>query len=137
MDARGRYTRPDGSRFGPEQPVWSYTAPTKTDFYSMLLSSAQRLSNGNTLISSGSNGTLFEVTPAGEVVWKYVNPMKGGYGPPRSQQGSDAFGPRGGGSVFRAFRYGRDFPGLAGKDLTPGNTIEELYPGETYAGTAR
>jgi hypothetical protein len=34
--------------------------------------------------------------------------------------------PPGGGSLFRAYRYGRDYPGLAGKDLTPGNTIEEL-----------
>ena len=63
--------------------------------------------------------------------------MKGGYGPPRAQQGGDQFGPRGGGSVFRAYRYGRDYAGLAGKDLTPGKTIDELYPDETYPGSAR
>ena len=32
----------------------------------------------------------------------------------------------GGSSIFRAYRYGADFAGLVGKDLTPGNTIEEL-----------
>jgi hypothetical protein len=47
------------------------------------------------------------------------------------------FGPAGGGSLFRAYRYGRDYPGLAGKDLTAGKTIEELYPNETYGGAAR
>jgi hypothetical protein len=37
-------------------------------------------------------------------------------------------GPPGGfgNAVFRAYRYTKDYPGLAGKDLTPGKTIEEL-----------
>jgi hypothetical protein len=37
-------------------------------------------------------------------------------------------GPPGGlgNSVFRADRYSKDYPGLAGKDLTPGKTVEEL-----------
>ena len=42
----------------------------------MLISGAQRLPNGNTLICSGINGTVFEVTPEKEMVWKYVNPAK-------------------------------------------------------------
>jgi hypothetical protein len=33
-------------------------------------------------------------------------------------------------SVFRAYRYSPDFPGLAGKELTPGKTVEELQPPE-------
>ena len=33
------------------------------------------------MICSGPNGTLFEVTPDKEIVWKYVNPVKGGFGP--------------------------------------------------------
>jgi hypothetical protein len=32
----------------------------------------------------------------------------------------------GGNSVFRAYRYTKDYPGLAGKDLTPGKTVEEI-----------
>jgi hypothetical protein len=31
-----------------------------------------------------------------------------------------------GNTLFRAYRYGADFPGLAGKDLKPGKTIEAL-----------
>jgi len=139
VDSSGRYARPSVSSYGPSQVVWSYTAPKKSDFYSMLLSGAQRLPNGNTLICSGSNGTLLEMTPEKEIVWKYVNPTRGGYGPPRPKQGGrdGQFGPAGGGSLFRAYRYGRGYAGLAGKDLTPGKTIEELYPNETYGGAAR
>jgi hypothetical protein len=43
-----------------------------------------------------------------------------GFGPP-------GFGrPGGGEAVFRAYRYGPDYPGLKGKDLKPGKTIEDL-----------
>jgi hypothetical protein len=78
VDSRGRYVLKPGTAYGPDQPVWSYTAPKKDDFYSSFISGAQRLSNGNTLICSGANGTVFEVTPEKEVVWKYVNPVKDG-----------------------------------------------------------
>jgi hypothetical protein len=31
-----------------------------------------------------------------------------------------------GNSVFRSYRYAANYPGFAGKDLTPGKTVEEL-----------
>jgi hypothetical protein len=34
--------------------------------------------------------------------------------------------PPDGNSIFRAYRYPSDYPGLAGKNLTPGMTLEEL-----------
>ena len=71
------YKRPSGSGFGPERPAWSFTTPKKSDFFSMLFSGAQRLPNGNTLICAGTDGTLFEVTAEKEIVWKYVNPIRG------------------------------------------------------------
>jgi hypothetical protein len=43
-------------------------------FYSAYISSAQRLPNGNTLITEGSDGRLIEVTPGHEIVWEYINP---------------------------------------------------------------
>lgn len=46
-------------------------------FYSPLISNAQRLPNGNTLIDEGCDGNLMEVTPEGEVVWDYINPYPG------------------------------------------------------------
>ena len=65
-------------------------------------------------------------------------PVAGGPGRPgrmapvdrrRSAAGLFA-GPPGGSAVFRAYRYGPDYPGLAGKDLKPGKTVEELQPKE-------
>ena len=53
-----------------------------------------------------------------------------GFGPGGPRQGPGGFpgfgGPQGGQPVFRAYRYGPGYPGLAGKDLTPGQTIEAL-----------
>lgn len=43
-------------------------------FYSPLVSSVQRLPNGNTLICEGVDGRIFEVTPKHELVWEYINP---------------------------------------------------------------
>jgi hypothetical protein len=78
VDSQGHYALKPGAACGPDQPVWSYSAPKKEDFYSSFISGAQRLPNGDTLICSGANGTIFEVTPGKEVVWKYVNPSKDG-----------------------------------------------------------
>ncbi len=75
-DSQGNFTLGPGKAYGPDGPVWSYTAPNKKDFYSSFISGTQRLSNGNTLICSGANGTIFEVTPEKAIVWKYVNPVK-------------------------------------------------------------
>jgi hypothetical protein len=86
VNSRGLYDREPGKPFGPKQAVWSYVAPKPTDFHSSFISGAQRLANGNTLICSGASGTVFEVTPEKETVWKFLNPTKdeGGprFGPP-------------------------------------------------------
>ena len=58
-------------------------------FYSPFISSAQRLANGNTLITEGSDGRVFEVTPEHEIVWEYIHPYP------------DA---RGMNAVYRAYR---------------------------------
>ena len=48
--------------------VWEYTAENSNrpiwTFFSHYISGAQRQPNGNTLICEGSNGRIFEVTPA-------------------------------------------------------------------------
>ena len=113
--------------YAPVEPVWTYTAATPSDFFSTYISGAQRLPNGNTLICDGPRGTLFEVTPAGKTVWKYVNPMTDD-GPLR--QGEVPLEPQENGRevptnlVYRAYRYAPDYPGLQGLDLTPGESIE-------------
>ncbi|WP_280420087.1 aryl-sulfate sulfotransferase [Nocardia carnea] len=64
-----------------EQIVWQYTAedsgrPSWT-FFSSFVSNAQRLPNGNTLITEGMQGRLFQVTADGDVVWEYHSPYEG------------------------------------------------------------
>jgi hypothetical protein len=71
-----RYTR-DYSRVVEFNPVtleivWEYGgefAPER--FYSHLIGGAQRLPNGNTLITIGLHGRVIEVTPERQVVWEY------------------------------------------------------------------
>ncbi|NNK57052.1 MAG: thioredoxin, partial [Desulfofustis sp.] len=46
-------------------------------FYSPFISSAQRLPNGNTLITEGSGGRIIEVTKDHEIVWEYISPYWG------------------------------------------------------------
>jgi Arylsulfotransferase (ASST) len=79
VDAHGNYDRTQGEPFGPREPVWSYTAPKKEDLFSFIMSGANRLPNGNTLICESVGGTIFEVTPKGETVWKYANPAGGSF----------------------------------------------------------
>jgi len=55
--------------------VWSYTSPA---FFATNISGAQRLANGNTLITEGPDGRLFEVTREGAIVWEYVFPLYAG-----------------------------------------------------------
>jgi hypothetical protein len=54
--------------------IWEYRAPKPTDFYTRSRGAAQRLPNGNTLITSANKGRAFEVTPDGTVVWDFFNP---------------------------------------------------------------
>jgi hypothetical protein len=72
----GRYEHKPGTAFGPDGPVWTYVAPKRSDFYGEFISGADRLPNGNTIICVGPTGTIFEVTPDKEVVWKFLNPAK-------------------------------------------------------------
>ena len=56
--------------------VWEYSPPGRASyqFFSRNVSSAQRLPNGNTLITEGAEGRLFEVNAEKEIVWEYMMP---------------------------------------------------------------
>lgn len=79
LKSDGTYEKEEYLAYGPHQAEWSYSSPEKTDFSSMLISGTQRLPNGNTLICSGNQSLLFEVTPQKEIVW--VMQLPGGGGP--------------------------------------------------------
>ena len=56
------------------QIVWQYRDNPPFNFFSAYISGARRLPNGNTLVTEGHFGRIFQVTPEGSVVWEYINP---------------------------------------------------------------
>ena len=133
VDANGNYEIVRGRAYGPTKPIWNYTAANRADFFSSEISGAHRLPNGNTLICAGVMGTFFEVTPAGETVWKYVNPVvRGGTLAQGETPGVDDRGHYLN-AVFKVHRYPPDYPGFAGQDLSPRGAIElpESMKGKT------
>jgi hypothetical protein len=58
------------------EKIWEYSVGGTESFrfFSHYVSAAQRLENGNTLITEGADGRLFELTADGEIVWEYVSP---------------------------------------------------------------
>ncbi len=61
-----------------QKVVWAYRSTPDNEFWSHVLGSVQRLKNGNTLITESTTGRAFEVTPAGEIVWEFLNPNRAG-----------------------------------------------------------
>lgn len=129
-DGNGGYTSPTARA----AIVWRYVASPPKQFFARIISGAQRLPNGNTLINEGTEGRFFEVTNRKRIVWEYVNPVVG-RGP------SDVLrqGERPGineqiralkipgvfmNLTFRAYRYGKAFSGIAGRDLVHSGPIE-------------
>ena len=121
------YSRNHNFGFAPSRMLWTYTADEPTDFYSSLMSGVQRLPNGNTLVCDGLNGTIFQVTPDSQTVWKYVNPIlhKDAFTQYQSSalyQGGNI--PHEGNKLYRAPWYPPDYPGLKDMDLTPTGPLE-------------
>ena len=111
-----------------KQIVWSFNGTSPNSFYSPYISGVQRLPNGNTLVCPGAHGHIFEVTPEGDVVWEYINPvgdrLENDHGIYRmmTDKAGEEFN-----SVFKCQRYSSDFAGLEGKDLTPKGKITEFF----------
>jgi len=104
--------------YSPENPYWSYTAPSPQAFYAMNLSSGQMLLNGNTLICNGFTGNFFELDTNKETVWEYINPV-GPSGP--LTQGSKAVM----NLVFRCTFYPANYSAFDGKELLQKGLIEK------------
>jgi hypothetical protein len=86
---------------------WSYQSVPILAFFSFMISGCERLGNGNTLITEGATGRLFEITPDGETVWEYVSPWL-----LPSRFGLTT-------AVFRAYRIPDGDPRLEGLPLSP------------------
>ncbi len=61
-----------------QSPVWEYRGSAEDPFYSRTCGTAQRLPNGNTLITESDGGRALEVTAGKQVVWEYYTPHRAG-----------------------------------------------------------
>ncbi|HTW91744.1 MAG TPA: aryl-sulfate sulfotransferase [bacterium] len=126
VDTAGVYHRGSGQAFGPTALSWTFVYTPPESMFAQDISSAQREPNGNTLICNGPLGRFFEVTSAGTIVWKYVNPVVQN-GPlhyndsiPHDPHKSDQLQ----NDEFRVQRYAPTYAAFNGKDLTPGDPVE-------------
>jgi hypothetical protein len=93
------------------ETVWSYNGP---NFFATNISGAQRLANGNTLVTEGPGGRLFEVTADGDIVWEYIHPVFSGA--------------RGSNSIYRAYRLPYDW--IPQLDPPAATAVTPPAPGE-------
>ncbi|MCX6868372.1 MAG: aryl-sulfate sulfotransferase [Verrucomicrobia bacterium] len=114
-----------------KQVVWNYSSASNLTVFSQIGCSAQRLSNGNTLVCADTEGYILEVTPEGAAIWDYIVPV--------TTDGKVlTLGDRLPmvNSIFRAYRYKADHPALAVRTLTGGSTIAgRTAVDHPYAGT--
>ena len=59
-----------------EERFWSYGGSEEQPLYSKYLGGAERLWNGNTLITESDGGRAFEVTPEHEIIWEFISPHR-------------------------------------------------------------
>ncbi len=124
IDAKGNYAIEKGKAFGPDKPTWVYTAADTVSFYGSFISGAHRMHNGNTFINEGPKGRFFEVSPAGKIVWEYLNQYRGDIrhpnGDPVNLIPFVYWG-------FRSTFIPADHPGLASKKLEPLNPQPKVF----------
>ena len=95
VDANGDFELIPSSLNNPTSFEWRFE---QEDFYSRVISGAQRLKNGNTLICEGRKGLLHEITVDKRTVWKYSLPIQNK-------------------NIFRAYRYPKDYAAFTGKSM--------------------
>ena len=93
--------------------VWTHHGKVILSFFSFMISGCERMPNGNTVITEGATGRIFEVTHDHEIVWEYISPwtLNGQFGPTPA--------------VFRSYRFELDDPRFKGKVLSA-NTYAKL-----------
>lgn len=84
-----------------DEVVWEYHDPARESFFAPFMGAAQRLPNGNTLVTDSPAGRLFEVTAGGYLCWEYVVPHFGAY----TETEVRRLFPAEPNAVFRAYRY--------------------------------
>lgn len=84
--------------------TWEYADPVRPAFFAPFMGNADRLPNGNTLVTESPFGRLFEVTSDGHMVWEYVIPHFAEY----PEGAARRYSPGPTNSVFKTYRYQRE-----------------------------
>lgn len=98
--------------------VWEWSAKDikaqGRNFYSAYQCGAQKLPNGNWMITTTDDGHVIEVTKDKNIVWEFLNPVQ----EDKVYTISSPHG-TGGDNVHKALRYSKDDPRFKGKTMTP------------------
>jgi uncharacterized protein (TIGR02246 family) len=111
------------------EKIWEYSIPGQEQirFFSQYVSSAQRLPNGNTLVTEGAIGRIFELTAGKEIVWEYVSPYFNAQNTPSNR-------------IFRAHRVPYDWvpqaPRPTERAVVPPNVRDFQIPPQASADEA-
>jgi len=120
IDVNGNYSYSANTSFLPIDAEWSYTDQTNpSDFLAPFISGAYRLKNGNTLITNGPIGNVFEIDPSFDKVWEYITPVTVN---DILSQGDAPGGITS--NIFRTKRYEPDYSAFNGRDLNPIGYVE-------------
>jgi len=114
LNADGTYSKEADGSYGPLLADLEYPV-----IYANTGSSCQGLPNGNLMYCANSinNGEIGEIDLQENLVWQYRIPLNANGALTQGFTGAVS-------RSFNAERYGADYPGLVGKDLSPGNPIE-------------
>jgi hypothetical protein len=110
----GSYQLSANGNFLPDQSDWVYQMPVFVDF----VSGASRLPNGNTFITSGPDGHLYELDHQDQPVWEYVSPAD-----PNNTYVTQGNLPLGN-TMFKAIKYSENHPAFINRTITPSGPIE-------------
>jgi hypothetical protein len=80
FDNRGRQGASAVQVYDPatSELKWEYGGTDDRPFYTRSCGAAQRLPNGNTLVTESDNGRAFEFAEDGTIVWEFYNPHRAG-----------------------------------------------------------
>jgi hypothetical protein len=84
FDNRGYFGEGGDSRVIEIDPAsgaieWQYAGSADRPLLSHIRSDQQMLPNGNILITESDGGRLLEVNRDGDIVWEFINPVRGGH----------------------------------------------------------
>ncbi|MBU2939616.1 aryl-sulfate sulfotransferase [Lacinutrix sp. C3R15] len=113
----------ENNTFLPENYYWSWSGEILEEtVFQEKKSGVHALENGNLLLCETKKGRLSEITLTGDIVWIYRNPV----GETTFNQFATNVEIFEGNSIFRGEKYHKSYAAFTGRDLTPGNILENI-----------